>query len=236
MSARTVAGYQLPGRSMRSPPVSSRAPALIESCTCSSRSVDAVALRHRPEVGVLLHRVADRQRLHLLHELLRELVGDLLVDDEPLRVDAGLAVVEHPAATPRTVTTASMSSTDGMTMNGSLPPSSRTLVLTFCPARAPTSRPGGLAAGQRHGAHAVVVDDPLDDRRADEQRLERALREARAGEDVLDGHGDLGDVRRVLEQADVARHERRGGEAQHLPVREVPRHDRRGPARAAGSA
>ena len=35
-----------------------------------------------------------------------------------------------------------------------------------------------------------------------------------------------GHVRRVLQQPDVARHERGGGEAEHLPVGEVPRHDR----------
>ena len=56
-----------------------------------------------------------------------------LMQDWPLlsiRLDTAAATVESMSA-------------DGMTMNGSLPPSSRTLVLTFWPARAPTSRPAG---------------------------------------------------------------------------------------------
>ena len=39
----------------------------------------------------------------------------------------------------------------GMTMNGSLPPSSRTIFLISAPAARPTRDPGALAAGQRDG-------------------------------------------------------------------------------------
>jgi hypothetical protein len=55
--------------------------------------------------------------------------------------------------------------------------------------------------------------------------LERAAWEARAADEGLDGEGALRDVGGVLEEADVASHERWREEAEDLPEREVPRHD-----------
>ena len=54
-------------------------------------------------------------------------------------------------------------------------------------------------------------------------------------EQLLERERALRHVRRVLEQADVAGHQRRRGEADHLPEREVPRHHRQHRRRAAGS-
>ena len=113
-----------------------------------------------------------------------------------------------------------------MTMNGSLPPSSSTVFLSARPARPATSWPGAFAAGQRHRADARIVEQRRDVGRADQQRLEHAVGKAGAAEDVLDGQRALRHVRRVLEQPDVAGHQRRRGEAEHLPERKVPRHDR----------
>ncbi len=112
-----------------------------------------------------------------------------------------------------------------MTMNGSLPPSSSTVFLSARPARAATSGARALAAGQRHGADARVIEERRHVRRADQERLEHAVGKPRAPEDVLDGQRALRHVRRVLEEADVAGHQRRRGEAEHLPEREVPGHD-----------
>src|SRR5215210_3350731 len=50
----------------------------------------------RPHVRVLVHRIADPQGLHALDVAALELVSYLLVDDDPLGVDARLAVVERP--------------------------------------------------------------------------------------------------------------------------------------------
>ena len=90
----------------------------------------------------------------------------------------------------------------------------------------PFRAPGVLAPGQRDRPYPRVLDDLLDGARGHEERLERALGEARPAQDVFDRQRALRHVRRVLEQPDVARHQRGRGEAEHLPVREVPRHDR----------
>ena len=126
-----------------------------------------------------------------------------------------------------TATSAAFSrSADGMTMNGSLPPSSSTVGFSTSPAIEATDCPAGRAAGEGRGDHPVVAQHLLDGRRADQQRLEHVGREARLAEQLLDVERGLGHVAGVLEQADVARHERRGGEPHRLPQREVPRHDR----------
>ena len=85
---------------------------------------------------------------------------------------------------------------------------------------------GRRRAGDRRGDDAVVAQDALDVRAADEQGLERVGREAGAGEDVLHVERGLRHVAGVLEQPDVAREQCRGREAHGLPQREVPRHDR----------
>ena len=52
----------------------------------------AVALvDHRPDVGLLVGRVADLQRLDLRQEALEECVADVAVDVDPLDGDAALA-------------------------------------------------------------------------------------------------------------------------------------------------
>ena len=51
------------------------------------------------------------------------------------------------------------------------------------------------------------------------------LGEARFAEHVLDGEGASGDIGGVLEQARIARHQRRRREAENLPKGEIPRHD-----------
>ncbi len=84
--------------------------------------------------------------------------------------------------------------------------------------------PGALAPRQGHRGDARIVDEPRDAVGAHEKRLERSLRKAGLAEDLLDGQGAVGDVRSVLEEADVAGHEGRRGEAEDLPEGEVPRH------------
>ena len=69
------------------------------------------------------------------------------------------------------------------------------------------------------------------------KRLVKApVGQAGPAEDVLEEQRRLRHVGGVLEQADVAHHERRRGEAHDLPQREVPRHDGQHRRRSAGSA
>src|SRR5215211_5768734 len=177
----------------------------------------------RPHVGVLVHRVADLEGGHALHEAALELVGDLLVDDDPLGVDARLPVVERAR---------SDGSADGRLQirrghhDERVAPAeleyARLDVLPRLGADLPART---LAAGQRRRPHPRVVYDRLHLARADQERLEGALREAGAVDDVLDGQRALRHVGGVLQEDDVAGHERRGDVPEDLPEREVPRHD-----------
>ena len=88
------------------------------------------------------------------------------------------------------------------------------------------ARAGRLAAGERHGLHALIDDHALDLIRADQQRLELVVGEAGIAEDFLDRQRALRHVRGVLEHRHVAGHQRRRGEAEDLPEGEVPRHHR----------
>ena len=111
-------------------------------------------------------------------------------------------------------------------MNGSLPPSSSTLFLITLPAADPTWLPGAGAAGEGDRRDPRILDHRAHLLGLDQQRLEDALGESGAAEDLLDRERALGHVRRVLEQPHVAGHERRRGEAEDLPEGEVPGHDR----------
>src|SRR5271156_1526777 len=112
------------------------------------------------------------------------------------------AIQDWPLFCTRAVTavlTASSRSTDGITMNGSLPPSSITAGLISSPQMAATdwpagSLPGGgaaaaggagrwagrFAAGEGGRRDARITQDALDDAGRNEQRLEATLREAAA--------------------------------------------------------
>ena len=110
-------------------------------------------------------------------------------------------------------------------MKGSLPPSSRTDFLMSQPACAPTARPAGslpvrVTAATRGSPRTASTWLSFD-----EQGLEGAAGKACAADERFDGEGALGDVGGVLEQADVAGHQRGSEEAEDLPEGEVPRHD-----------
>ncbi len=60
----------------------------------------------------------------------------------------------------------------------------------------------------------------------EEQRLEDAAGKAGTADQGFDGQRALRHVGGVLQQADVAGHQRRREEAEDLPEREVPGHDR----------
>jgi hypothetical protein len=96
--------------------------------------------------------------------------------------------------------------------------------------------PGRRAAGERRRRHPVVAQHLLDLLGPDQQRLEDVGREARPAEQLLEEQRRLRHVARVLEQPDVAGHQRGRGEAHRLPHREVPRHDRQHHARSAATA
>ena len=83
----------------------------------------------------------------------------------------------------------------------------------------------GFAAGEGDGGDALVGEDGFDLAGFDEEGLEGAAGKAGAADEGFDGERALGDVGGVLEQADVAGHERGREEAEDLPEGEVPGHD-----------
>ena len=111
-------------------------------------------------------------------------------------------------------------------MNGSLPPSSTTDFLRCLPAVAATDRPApslpvSVTAAMRGSAmipstRSVPMSSVWNTPSGNPARRE----------DFLDCESALRDVRCVLEQSDVAGHQRRRGETEHLPERKIPRHDR----------
>ena len=84
---------------------------------------------------------------------------------------------------------------------------------------------GGLAAGDGDCGDALVAKDGLDLADFKQQRLKGAAGKAGATNQRLDRESALRDVRRMLEQADVACHQRGREKAEDLPEGEVPRHD-----------
>ena len=122
------------------------------------------------------------------------------------------------------VVTASSRFAEGMTMNGSLPPSSRTVFLICLPAIDATLRPAGSLPVNVAATTRRIVQDSFDCVRADQQRLKRAFRKSCAREDLFDRERTLRHVRSVFQQANVSGHQRRRREAKHLPERKVPGH------------
>ena len=84
---------------------------------------------------------------------------------------------------------------------------------------------GLLAAGERGGGDTRIIEDAVHLRSADQKRLEHALGKAGAADDLFDFQSALRNVGRVLQQADIAGHQARRDEAEHLPERKVPGHD-----------
>ena len=77
------------------PPHSTRAPCATASADVLLDVEQALLVGERTDVGLLVHRIADAQRLHARDEQLLERVGDVVVHDEPLGRDAALPVVLH---------------------------------------------------------------------------------------------------------------------------------------------
>ena len=142
---------------MRFPPVSNFAPALMLASTCFSMSLTICGVASGPMSVDFVERIADLQRLHGGDELLLEIVGDLLVDDEALRGDAGLAVV-HDARL--------HGGRHGVVEIGGRHDDERIAaaelehgLLDVLPGVRGDARAGRLAAGQRRRLHALVVED-----------------------------------------------------------------------------
>ena len=84
---------------------------------------------------------------------------------------------------------------------------------------------GALAAGERDRANARIGDDRGNFVRANQERAKEIFRKSRVAEDFLDFERAARHVGSMFQDSRVPRHQRRGGEAEDLPKRKVPRHD-----------
>ncbi len=84
---------------------------------------------------------------------------------------------------------------------------------------------GGLGAGEGDGDDAGVVEEVFYLAGFDEEGLEDAAGKAGAAHEGFNRQGTLRHVGCVLQEADVAGHERGGEETEDLPEGEVPGHD-----------
>ena len=109
---------------------------------------------------LLVDRVTDAERLHARDEQLLELVGDVVVHDEPLGRDAALPVVLHARGHRglRGLLEVGRRHHDERVAAAELEHDRLELL-----ARDPPDRTtGGRAPGERRGTHARIAQDPLD--------------------------------------------------------------------------
>ena len=179
--------------------------------------------RERPHRGVLGGRIAGLRRGHLLAELLEEVVVESVRDDEPLSGVAGLpGVVESPGdrGLDRLVHVVGAEQDERVR-----PAELEHDLLQVAPGDLGDGSAGALGAGQRDAPDPRILDRLLDLVVRGEDRLVGAVGEAGVGHHRLDRLCRLGALMRRLQQDRVADHEIRAGEACHLVVGEVPRHD-----------
>ena len=131
---------------------------------------------------------------------------------------------------------ASSRSALGITMKGSLPPSSSTVFLMRSPHCAATERPAGSLPVSVAAATRSSAITPRGLAGADQQRLKRAVREARAPQDIFDRQGALRHVRSVLQQTRRCRPSARARRNGTPARRENSRASPPAPGRSAGSA
>ncbi len=179
---------------------------------------------HRPELGRRIAGIAHDEGLHRFGEGPLEPRPHRLDDDEPLAGDAALPAVDHPRG--------------GADLGGGCDVGVlqhnvgvRTTQLEDAllqgaarRARDRLARPHAAGEGDRgdgrgfdHRAHVAA---------GDQQGAEHVLGKARLAEDALNGQGAAGDIAGVFEHRRIARHQGGGGEAEHLPEGEIPRHHR----------
>ncbi|CAG6394318.1 hypothetical protein SCOCK_260012 [Actinacidiphila cocklensis] len=180
----------------------------------------------RADVGGRGRGVADPQGAHRPGEALGEVVVYVGVDDEALGRDAGLAVVLHPGGDRDLDRPVEVGGGRRHHHEGVAAAEFQHRLLDLVARDRGDRAARALAAGEGRGGHPRVAQDTLDRAGADQQGLEAALGEAGAVEQLAQVEGGLRDVGRVLEQPDVAGHQRGRGEPDHLPEREVPRHHR----------
>src|SRR5262249_24777339 len=178
----------------------------------------------RANISCGIHGIADLERSHVSDKLRDESVVNGLIDDKALGGDAGLAVIDNAGLNRGSGGTVKIRA--GHYDEGVASAQFKHDLLDLPAGRRGHDAARAHAAGKGHGHDARISDDAVHAVWADEQGLKDAFRKAGPAEDFFDRQGALRNIGRMLQQADVARHQRGRGEAEDLPERKVPGHDR----------
>ncbi len=145
------------------------------------------------------------------------------MDQEALCRDAGLAVVLHAGfyRLLRGLLQRSVGQNDERIAAAEL----KHAGLELAPGCGADRAAHGDAAGEGDGGNAGIGDQSSRRVAFEREVLETALLKTGAPDKILQRRGALRHVLGVLEQPDIARHERRSGEANDLPEWIIPRHD-----------
>ena len=183
-----------------------------------------VETRHRPDVVLLIARVAHLQRRHGVDEFAGERVGNVSFEDEAFRRGAHLAAVliaTGDGGLHRLIQVGIVEHDKGIGAT-----QLKHAFLQRRPRLGANRLAGADAAGDGHRRDAVIIDDLRNAVIGGVHPTEHAIRQAGGGKNLAQQAGAAHHVRGMLQQVAVAGQQDRHRAAQHLPDREVPRHDR----------
>src|SRR5947209_3774034 len=179
---------------------------------------------HWTELCCAVARIAHPESVHCLNESLLELVAYLLDDDETFAGNAALAGIDHAR---------SRATFRRLGDIGVFEHHVRIAAAEFEHAFLQPLRGGSrnLAAGldaacERHRLHFVHVDHGFDVAARDEQRAKHVVGETCIAEHAFDRQRTARHIACVFQYRRIAGHQRRRGEAEDLPERKIPWHDR----------
>ena len=179
--------------------------------------------RHRPNIVLLIARVAHFQRGSGGDKFLRKGLGDARFDDKTLRRGAdlpGILIATYHRRFHRLVKVGIVKHDKGI--------GAAQLQHAFFQRRAglcANGLPGAHAAGDGHRGDARIVNHLRNAIVGGVHPAKDAVRHARSGKNFADHRRAAQHVWRMLKQIAVARQQNGHRAAQHLPHREVPRHD-----------
>ena len=185
---------------------------------------DAVRCRERAQLRGLIERIADFQGFHFLDEEFFEVVGDALIHYEPLGGDAGLAIVLHACfhrGSGRFLKVCAGHHDEGIAAS-----KLEHDFFDFLCRSYGNLNSCAFTSGQRGSSDSSVGNNAADFVGANKQSLKRSLRETGALKNFFNQKSALRDVGGMFEKSHIAGHQRRRGEAKHLPEREIPGHHR----------
>jgi hypothetical protein len=194
--------------------------------TLSHLIVDFIASLHaleRPELRRLVARITHRVRRHDFDEGTLESLAHASLHDETLAGDAALPTIDH---TGRGADASGLR--DVGIFEHEIGVRAAEFEHAFLKHRAGGARhllSSRYAAGERHGSNRRRLNEGTHVPARDEKSPEEMLRESCLADHALDGNSTAWHVARMLEHRRIAGHERGRSEAEHLPEREIPRHD-----------